>query len=278
MQSWELQLACQISHCFKSLEHCRHSEEVPGSGKKGLAIAQDVLDHPLQISQIPSQRHRLLKERLYHPVPFRAAMVIWCVLANETRAEVITLHFWAESLGDNACASVSFSPLPPDQQCAEERLLQWPELQVKTIWNRAAGNVDCDVHDRNVNDRDATWGKNKPLFFFKGWLTVLVSQGLRGSSFKTRTVTSKGPLFIWAWGISWNAGALAPKPQPLKENLLGKPRQVGHLIFVSHDDFWSCLLPPCGLSWTKLIYGLNIWVPSKFICWHPTHQYGYTWR
>lgn len=91
MQSWGLQLACQISHCFKSLAwQCTADVErgVPSSGKKRLAATQDVLDSLLQAaSRYP--RSLSLKTGFYRPVPFPLALVTWFVLANEMRADVI---------------------------------------------------------------------------------------------------------------------------------------------------------------------------------------------
>lgn len=164
MQSWGLQLACQISHCFKSLAWRSTADVetgVPGSGKKHLTATQDVLDRLLQAaSRYP--RSLSPKAGFYHPIPFPLALVTWLVLANKMRAAMI--------LPPGASLNLFFLGRPRPATCQTEVApVTW--ITGKTIWSRTCNQRGkwctqwlCKWWTHNVSE------KLSFLFFIKDFI------------------------------------------------------------------------------------------------------------
>lgn len=145
-------------------------------------------------------------------------------------------------LGDSACFSGSLFSLSPDQQRARVGLLQWPELQVKTICSRAAANMKCEALDGRVNDGHGTWVKEKLLFFKKDDKLFWFPKGNPGWGWGwglvLKLTLSKWMAFIYLElrGFPW-CGCFSAKTK----KILGKSAQAYHSIFGSHG-IWGCYL------------------------------------
>ena len=171
---------------------------------------------------------------------------------NDSRSD--PCHVQAESLTDSACFSGCLFSLPPDQECARERLLQWPESQVKTIWSRAAANVECEVHDGCVNDRHGTQVKDKPLFFYR----VMNCPGFpRAKGVPVLKLRQSKWMALIYLGLRDFLGYRIFSAKT--KTILGESGQVTPPIFGSHRDFWRCLY--LCRAWTKLT--VMDWTSSK---------------